>query len=65
MERHAGRIGTPKMKEINEYYRKHRAQLLIPECVRGVAHIVKLMNDTATEVPRRLRGDQSEYRAGS
>jgi parvulin-like peptidyl-prolyl isomerase len=48
IDRYAGRIGAPKLKEVNEYYRKHRAQLIIPERVHA-AHILKRVTDGATE----------------
>jgi parvulin-like peptidyl-prolyl isomerase len=31
IDRHAGRIGAPKLKEISEYFRKHREKFVIPE----------------------------------
>lgn len=48
IEQRAGRIGTPKMKEINEYYRRHRAQLVIPERVHA-AHILKRVDGSRSE----------------
>lgn len=38
--RHAGRIGAPKLKEINEYFRKHREKFVVPERAH-IGHIVK------------------------
>lgn len=48
VERHGGRVGAPKLKEINEYFRKYRDQFEFPDRVH-VAHILKVVKDPAGE----------------
>lgn len=46
--RHAGRISSPRNKDVVEYYRQHRDAMTIPEAVRA-AHIVKNIDEKTTE----------------
>lgn len=53
VERNAGRIAAPRQKEVTEYYRKRRQQLVIPERVHA-AHIVKNVGESKDEAAARL-----------
>ena len=46
--RHAGRIATPRNKDVIEYYKHHRQNMAIPEAVRA-AHILKTVDEKVTE----------------
>jgi parvulin-like peptidyl-prolyl isomerase len=46
--RHAGRIATPRNKDVVDYYRRHRENMTIPEAVRA-AHIGKNVNEKTSE----------------
>ena len=47
--RHAGKIAPPRRKDVVEYYRRHRDQMVVPEAVRA-AHIIKLVDETHPEL---------------
>jgi parvulin-like peptidyl-prolyl isomerase len=46
--RHAGRIAPPRNKDVVEYYRQHRENMVIPEAVRAT-HIIKNVDETNSE----------------
>jgi parvulin-like peptidyl-prolyl isomerase len=46
--RHAGRIGTPRLKEISEYYRKHKDKFVVHERAH-IGHIVKNFGEGVEE----------------
>jgi parvulin-like peptidyl-prolyl isomerase len=46
--RHAGRIASPRNKDVVDYYRQHRENMAIPEAVRA-AHIIKNVDEKASE----------------
>ncbi len=46
--RHAGRISSPRNKDVVDYYRHHRDAMTIPEAVRA-AHILKNIDEKTTE----------------
>ena len=46
--RHAGRISSPRHKDVVEYYRQHRAEMTIPEALRA-SHIIKQVDETHPE----------------
>ncbi len=46
--RHAGRIAPPKNKDVIDYYKHHRDEMVIPEAVRA-AHIIKNVDENTTE----------------
>jgi parvulin-like peptidyl-prolyl isomerase len=46
--RHAGRIASPRNKDVVDYYRQHRENMAIPEAVRAV-HIIKNVDEKASE----------------
>jgi parvulin-like peptidyl-prolyl isomerase len=67
--RHAGRIGAPKLKEVSEYYRKHREKFGVPERAH-IGHIVKNFKNSGegTEEAAALEAIQSidaELRGGA
>lgn len=66
IEQHGGRIGAPKMKEINEYYRRHRSEFVLPERVH-VGHIMKSVDETTSEADAlsALQGIEEEIRGGA
>jgi parvulin-like peptidyl-prolyl isomerase len=64
--RHAGRIGAPKLKEISEYYRKHREKFVMPERAR-VGHIVKNFGEGVDEAAalEAIKSAEAELRGGA
>lgn len=64
--RHAGRIGAPKLKEISEYYRKHREKFVLPERAH-IGHIVKNFGDGIDEAAalEAIKSIDAELRGGA
>lgn len=63
--RHAGRIASPRNKDVVDYYRKHRDELELPERVHA-AHIVKKIGETCSEeqAAEAMAAAESELRSG-
>lgn len=64
--KNAGRIAVPKPKDVIEYYRKHRDEMLIPERAHA-AHIVKNIDsrkDEATALAE-IQEIEAELKAGA
>ena len=66
MTRHAGRIGAPKLKELSEYYRKHREKFVLPERAH-VGLIVKNFGEGVEEAAalEAIRSIDTELRGGA
>lgn len=64
--RHAGRIGAPKLKDVSEYYRKHREKFVLPERAH-VGHIVKNFGDGIDEAAalEAIKSIDAELRGGA
>jgi parvulin-like peptidyl-prolyl isomerase len=64
--RHAGRIGVPKLKEVSEYYRKHREKFGVPERAH-IGHIVKNFGEGREEAAalEAIQSIEAELRGGA
>jgi len=64
--RHAGRIGAPRLKEVSEYYRKHREKFTIPERAH-IGHIVKNFGEGTDEAAAlaAIQAINAELRGGA
>jgi parvulin-like peptidyl-prolyl isomerase len=64
--RHAGRIGAPKLKEVSEYYRKHREEFVVPERAH-IGHIVKNFGEGIEETAalEAIQSIDAELRGGA
>ncbi len=64
--RHAGRIGAPRLKEISEYYRKHREKFALPERAH-IGHIVKNFGEGSEETTalEAIKSIEAELRGGA
>jgi parvulin-like peptidyl-prolyl isomerase len=63
--RHAGRISSPRHKDVVEYYRQHRDQMTIPEALRA-SHILKQVDETHPEADAlaAIRAAEERLKAG-
>lgn len=66
MTRHAGRIGAPKLKDVSEYYKKHREKFVLPERAH-IGLIVKNFGEGADEAAalEAIRSIDAELRGGA
>jgi parvulin-like peptidyl-prolyl isomerase len=64
--RHAGRIGAPRLKEVSEYYRKHRQEFVFPERAH-IGHIMKKIGERVEEATalEAIQSIEAELRGGA